>query len=577
MRSEFAALVLVLATGLASAVAADPVVTAVVPSTAIRGTRVALEFSAAPGDTPLWLWLKSREPIPTASGIDRLGKDGPFGPFPIDSKPSEAGDDKKTKRSCLVPAMLPLGQYDAAVSASNNKPDHPPPAFTAPLTLTRDGNRKPVLSAVYPTTNYPGGHTLVLLGDNFSEVPEDHILIIDGRDELRLRPATPPEPGQPPTVEAGVKFHSPHKIEVFGTRLGELRGRVGLRVRVGDDVSEPVTLTVSTVRRWVPLLVGALLTVLLGAFFFLVARNVGRYQIGGQSYSPFAVLFLDKETDTYSLSKFQLIAWTTAALFGYAYLMAARNLVQGTFEFPPVPENLPGLMLVSVGTTALATGITAARGPKGAGGVHPSIADFITTGGVVSAERLQFFVWTVVGVLSFLFLVASSDPAALHELPKVPESFLYLMGVSSAGYLGGKLARRPGPVIDSVVAQQGSLIVEIRGRRLSRRARFEIDGHEVTYRTGEPLPAGEPAAADARLEVLRPDEEAQDPDFAGVLRLTLLDVPVWSDRHTLPAAHLAPGTAQAAGQPAPAKPRLALINPDGQRAEAEFDVLPRPS
>src|SRR5439155_7622880 len=126
-------------------------------------------------------------------------------------------------------------------------------------------------------------------------------------------------------------------------------------------------------------------------------------------------------------------------------------------EFAPIPEGLPGILAVSGGTAALAAGINNVRGPKGAGEEQPSFADLITTGGVVVAERFQFLVWTVLGALAFLFLVVFSDPATIQDLPKVPDGFLYLMGVSSAGYLGGKLARKPGPVIVTIVAQLGSV------------------------------------------------------------------------------------------------------------------------
>jgi hypothetical protein len=80
-----------------------------------------------------------------------------------------------------------------------------------------------------------------------------------------------------------------------------------------------------------------------------------------------------------------------------------------------------------------------ARGAKGAGPIQPSVADFVATGGLVAAERFQFFIWTLVGVFTFLFLVVFSDPANVSDLPRIPDGFLALMGVSSFGYLGGKL------------------------------------------------------------------------------------------------------------------------------------------
>ena len=215
------------------------------------------------------------------------------------------------------------------------------------------------------------------------------------------------------------------------------------------------------------MVVGLLVLLLFGVF---KTRGASAYVVDGKKYGFFSMLFLDPETDTYSLSKFQFILWTAVAVFAYVYLMAAQSLIQGKLEFVDIPENLPGIVLVAAGTTVLASGITSSKGTKGAGDVHPSWADFVSTGGVLAPERLQFFVWTIVGVATFISLIVLSDPGTIHDLPKIPERFLYLMGVSSAGYLGGKLARQPGPIIDEIIAISGSLVLEIHGRFLSRDA-----------------------------------------------------------------------------------------------------------
>jgi hypothetical protein len=161
-------------------------------------------------------------------------------------------------------------------------------------------------------------------------------------------------------------------------------------------------------------------------------------------------LFLDEETMTYSLSKCQFYAWTLAAILGYVFLAVSMSVIQGSAVFPDIPAGLPGILIVSVGTGVLATIITNSRGTKGAGEVHPSLADFITSGGVVAPERLQFVVWTVVGIFTFLTIVFKSNPMTVADLPRIPDGFLQLMGISSAGYLAGKLARKPGPVIKAV-------------------------------------------------------------------------------------------------------------------------------
>jgi len=163
-------------------------------------------------------------------------------------------------------------------------------------------------------------------------------------------------------------------------------------------------------------------------------------------------LFLDEETMTYSLSKCQFYAWTLAAILGYVFLAVAKSVVQGSAVFPDIPAGLPGILMVSVGTGVLASTITNSKGTKGAGAVHPSLADFITSGGVVAPERLQFVVWTVVGIFTFLTIVFKSNPMTVTDLPRIPDGFLQLMGISSAGYLAGKLARKAGPVIKTVSA-----------------------------------------------------------------------------------------------------------------------------
>jgi hypothetical protein len=66
---------------------------------------------------------------------------------------------------------------------------------------------------------------------------------------------------------------------------------------------------------------------------------------------------------------------------------------------------------------------------------------------VVAPERFQFFIWTILGAAVFVFLAFLNDPGIIKDLPTVPSGFLQLMGVSSLGYLGGKLARKAGPVI----------------------------------------------------------------------------------------------------------------------------------
>jgi hypothetical protein len=174
----------------------------------------------------------------------------------------------------------------------------------------------------------------------------------------------------------------------------------------------------------------------------------GSYTISKQEYK-LRLLFLDPETDSYSLSKLQFYLWTVASLFSYAYLFISRVHVQNTI-WPDVPPNLPGVIAIAAGTTVTSVLVTASKGSKGAGPARPGFADFITSGGVVAPDRVQMLLWTLFGVGAFIVTTLAQSPAEIQTLPTIPDNFLYLMGLSSAGYLGGKLARKAGPVITEI-------------------------------------------------------------------------------------------------------------------------------
>ena len=262
-------------------------------------------------------------------------------------------------------------------------------------------------------------------------------------------------------------------------------GKVEVQLEVNGQLSETNPVLISRIEsKWGPVALAALASLIILAIPVAMIKLSRMTQaVDGKPYGALAALFLDKETGTYSLSKFQFYAWTVAAIFGYLVLTLAQSLVQGKFVFANVPKNLPGIVFISAATTAVAQGITVVRGAKGAGPIQPSLGDFVTTGSLVAAERFQFFIWTLVGVCTFLFLVVFSDPTSVSELPGIPDGFLALMGVSCFGYLGGKLVRKPGPILDGITASSGSLTLKINGRKLSTRANFNIDGSDVSSDT----------------------------------------------------------------------------------------------
>ncbi|HVR39728.1 MAG TPA: hypothetical protein VMU84_11580 [Thermoanaerobaculia bacterium] len=273
---------------------------------------------------------------------------------------------------------------------------------------------------------------------------------------------------------------TPHVIEVYGFKPRRYEGPVKISVLVNGLRSESKELTFShygirTVR-FLAFLGTALIALLV---YLLVRRGVGEYKIGRERYGALSLFIIDKDTHSYSLSKLQLLLWTSATVFTYIYFYLCRILIQWSSEFPDVPAGMATLIGLSAGTTVAAAGLTSSRGPKGAGPLSPTAADFISTGGVVVAERFQFFVWTIVGVASFIGLVLNSDPAHLSTLPAIPDNFLALMGISSIGYLGGKAVRKAGPVIarvETTGTASGKLLkLKIEGQNLEETATLRID------------------------------------------------------------------------------------------------------
>lgn len=273
-----------------------------------------------------------------------------------------------------------------------------------------------------------------------------------------------------------------------------------------------------------------------------------------------SALFLDVPTSSYSLSKCQFYAWTAAAVIAYLFLAVSKSYVQGSATFPDIPSGLPGILLASAGTAVLSTGITSTKGNKGAGNSVPNFSDFITSGGVIAADRLQFAIWTVVGILTFLTIVLMSDPRNISDLPSIPSGFLQIMGISAAGYIGGKLARKPGPTLDAISISSNEptlehsgkpkeLTFQLTGSGLSQSASFSIDSEPIfpDIIRGKDDNSKLP-------EVVQEDPTIGDPNFARILRVRVIQ----------PQDNWLGGTT---------KHNFTITNPDSQRATQSFQIF----
>ena len=63
------------------------------------------------------------------------------------------------------------------------------------------------------------------------------------------------------------------------------------------------------------------------------------------------MLVMDKDTYTYSLSRLQVLLWTATSVFAYAYFCLCHSFIQWQATFPDVPDGIPLLLGLSVGTS----------------------------------------------------------------------------------------------------------------------------------------------------------------------------------------------------------------------------------
>lgn len=486
----------------------------------------------------------------------------------------------------IVPNDLDLGEYRATISVLAEGGGSASPVQTVPVLISGSASKRlivyselgelvPKIDSVTPRVIFPdkgGGYSFQVIGSGFSPIGPDNHLIIShtnennghdpwpeielcwNKDQCKITPEqsltdgskNKPKPPPPPPPPVGI-VKSNRQLNFANIKVDHY-GEVAVQIRVGDKISEPpYVIKLSRVAPWWPVTVATAVAAVLAIIIFVATKMLHKDII--------KTLFLDADTNTYSLSRFQFYLWTLAAVFSYTFLFVSLNFVQGRLEFVDVPNGLPGIVLISASTTVFAMGISNTKGSKGSGQVDPGFADFFSSGGYIVPERLQFFVWTILGVGVYLVVVIFQNPAEIKVLPTIPDGFLQLSGISSLGYLGGKLARKPGPTITSIssVSYDSSrqvLMLDIQGDNLSEDATFKIEKSG-----GQTLRSPQDVSIKATIKTKQSD--ATDPKLASVLSLEIA-----SPQNDWPKIKLP------AGKEEPYD--LTIYNPDGQFAAWNF-------
>jgi hypothetical protein len=452
------------------------------------------------------------------------------------------GDITENAITVKLPADLKPGRYYLTRTAENGSD------VVEPSELRVQG--KPVqLDAAHPTTAYRnanGSFDFDVVGQNFSEEPKDNQVYVSGQGPI-VRSWKGPRGCEPANQLPCLSVDSPEKLHVSGYSSERYQGPLSLSVGVaGSGVrSAEKPLILSRMSETGVLLSSIAIFLTLGfAIYRLVAHGIRESTINGKRYSPFWFFFIDKQTNSYSLSKFQLLLFFSCFVFAYLYVLLCRWLVQWQFVLPDVPNSFSGILAMSAGTTVVAAGATQARGSKGAGSVFPSAADFISIGGQVVPERFQFFVWTLVACFGFLALLVSQNPATINGFPDFPQGLLYVMGVSAGGYIAGKVTRLPGPIIRDIAWDTGNSEVTIQGENLSSEGDFWVDDTKLPINP----------RAQQNLVKATPQEQASDRAFCSELKITITSVA---------------GIDLTTGDHV-----FKIVNKDGQFAEAPFTADP---
>lgn len=473
----------------------------------------------------------------------------PNGAAASPSDPQVTGTVSGTTVNLALPEKLAPGRYFVTLTEKTTAGVMVHDNVAVPGEI-RIPNTPVTLDSTRPTTAYPNPVNSLfdfdVIGENFSVAnPKDNSVYIAGKGPIihsyaasegacRRMPAD-----QLPCLW----ITQPQVLHVVGYKPDRYQGPMSLTVTVGSATSQPTKLVLS--RKSETFVIFSTVLIFLGLssiVYRLVSGGMRQNIIAGKLYSPFQAFFLDRESNSYSLSKFQFLLFSATFVFGYLYVFLCQWLVQWQFLLPDVPSNFSGVLAISAGTVIASAGATSTRGSKGGGPVYPSMADFVSQGGQVIPERFQLFVWSLVACGGFIALLVSQNPATVNGFPTFPDGLLYVMGVSSAGYLGGKVTRKPGPVIHNIAldAAGGGQTIIVQGENMSRDGNFLIDGKQLPIVPNPPQ----------QLVQAKDQDGAPDKSFATELRITIVDgvgIDVRTGDHT-----------------------FRIVNHDGQFADVHF-------
>lgn len=280
------------------------------------------------------------------------------------------------------------------------------------------------------------GDTITIVGKNFGSDLNKIKVQLDQREErdelnvftelARVSPIVISKPDNQ-TKRQELKFSIPTDQNFTEDHL--FSNNLHLRVLVDKQPSNYLTLTVAQPYwRWIAVVISVLL---IGSIIVLL-RFVAK------DWKFLRWLFIDKKTNTFSLSKFQATAWTVVLIGGYFLLALGSAIFIGKESIPDFNPSLLALLGISLGGTLAARGVNVRFPKKDLEGSERQLNNLISEGGEISLPRLQLLGFTITAIAIYITYLISTD-LFTEGLPDLPPTLLALLGISQGGYIGGKM------------------------------------------------------------------------------------------------------------------------------------------
>ena len=323
----------------------------------------------------------------------------------------------------LITIVVGLYAFGATVQASAEKS-----AETTP----------PILTKLEPIGGREGD-TLTIVGKNFGNNTSNITITLMKKENKNrfvnilddLQPSYVYPQNDAEDQQRKLNFVIPKGIEhdLNGSDFLYKKGKVLVKVNGQKSNKLDIRFVRINWRRWTALIALIPVVILLLPLFVMGVKNRDFLK----------TLFIDKKTNTYSLSKCQAFAWTIVLIYSYFYLAIGTGLILGKGDIPPFNPSLLGMMGISYGGMLIARG-SSARIPKNDLKETPrQLSDLISEGGEISLPRLQLVGFTITAIIIYLYYLTSAN-LFVNGLPGIHSTVLGLLGISQGGYIGGKVA-----------------------------------------------------------------------------------------------------------------------------------------